>query len=305
MDRAALVRRLLLVVSALGLAAVWAGAAFLKSLDPAAFADQITKHHLTPEAWSLGLAYLFVGIEGLLAVAHLSFWRPRWVFLASGLLLLVFIGVTAIAWMNGDTEGCGCFGRLAARHPREVILEDLGFVLMAGVGFWAAAGSAGFRWSGRVFLLLLPLALALPFVGPHLPFDSLVTTFNPGEDMTDLAAEDLPQGLDEGRVLLVLVGGNCAACDAGLESLNAIAATEGGPTVIAVYAGSRAEARSWALDHVPGFAVGSAPEKVLRQYYRKLPQVGLLSEGKLVQVWRGVVPAPGDVTALPDGVIPR
>ncbi|TPW14129.1 MAG: hypothetical protein FD129_1134 [bacterium] len=261
MDRAALVRRLLLVVSALGLAAVWAGAAFLKSLDPAAFADQITKHHLTPEAWSLGLAYLFVGI--------------------------------------------GCFGRLAARHPREVILEDLGFVLMAGVGFWAAAGSAGFRWSGRVFLLLLPLALALPFVGPHLPFDSLVTTFNPGEDMTDLAAEDLPQGLDEGRVLLVLVGGNCAACDAGLESLNAIAATEGGPTVIAVYAGSRAEARSWALDHVPGFAVGSAPEKVLRQYYRKLPQVGLLSEGKLVQVWRGVVPAPGDVTALPDGVIPR
>lgn len=296
MGRAAFVRRLVVVIAALGLAVVWGSAAFLKSLDPAAFAEQITRHHVSPEAWSSALAWLFVGIEAVLVAAHLSFWRPRLVFLTSGLLLLGFIAVTAVAWANGNTEGCGCFGRLAARHPREVILEDLGFLLMAGAGFWASAGRPGFRRSGVVFAALLPLAVAIPIAGPHLPFDSLVTTFNPGEDLTDLAADDLPQGLDEGQVLLVLVGPDCASCDAGLESLNQIAATDGAPTVIAVYAGSRAEARSWALDHVPGFAVGSAPEKVLRQYYRKLPQVGLLSEGKLVRVWRGVIPAPADVS---------
>jgi len=304
LGRAALVRRIVLVVSALGLVAVWGSAAFLKSLDPGAFAEQITQHHVTPAAWSSFLAIFFVTVEAILVVAHLSFWRPRLVFIASGLLLVAFIGVTAIAWANGNTEGCGCFGRLAARHPREVIIEDLGFLVFAVAGYWAAGGHAASSRSRAVLLALLPLALALPIVGPHLPFDSLVTTFNPGEEMTNLAAEDLPQGLDEGRVLLVLVGPDCPACDQGLESLNQIAATEGAPTVIAVYAGSRSEARSWALDHVPGFAVGSAPAKVLRQYYRKLPQVGLLSEGKLVRVWRGVIPTPGDVTAPLDGITP-
>lgn len=295
MDRAALVRKILLVLSALGLAVVWGSAAFLKSLDPGAFAEQITQHHVTPAAWSSFLAIFFITIEAMLVAAHLSFWRPRLVFIASGLLLIGFMGVTAIAWANGNTEGCGCFGRLAARHPREVIVEDLGFLLMAVAGYWAAGSHAVFGRSRGVLLALLPLAVALPIVGPHLPFDSLVTTFNPGEEMTNLAAEDLPQGLDEGDVLLVLVGPDCPACDQGLESLNQIAATDGAPTVIAVYAGSRSEAQSWALDHVPGFAVSSAPVKVLRQYYRKLPQVGLLSEGKLVRVWRGTIPTAAEI----------
>jgi hypothetical protein len=296
------VRPLLVVAAGLGLAAVWGMAAVQKALDPVAFATQITQHHVSPEAWSPVLARVFVAVEALLVALHLSFWRPRWVFAASAALLVVFMAVTGIAWANGHTEGCGCFGRLAARHPREVILDDTGFLAMAAVGFWAAAGFAAPRWSAAVLALLVPVALALPFAGPHLPGDQFVTTFNPGEDMTNLAADDLPQPLDEGRVLLVLVGPDCAACDAGLESLNRIAATEGAPTVIAVYAGSRNDARSWVLDHVPGFAVGSAPEKVLRQYYRRLPQVGLLDGGRLTRVWRGRVPAPDEVAAVAPGV---
>ncbi|HEX7878668.1 MAG TPA: MauE/DoxX family redox-associated membrane protein [Candidatus Eisenbacteria bacterium] len=289
-------RPYLVVAAALGLAAIWGMAAFLKALDPAAFAEQITQHHVTPAAWSPLLARVFVAIEALLVVAHLSLWRPKWVFAASGILLLLFMGATGLAWAGGHTEGCGCFGRLAARHPREVLLEDAGFLALAAVGFRAAAGFGSRRWSGPVLIALTPLALALPFVGPHLPGDSLVTTFNPGEDLTHLAADDLPQPLDDGKVLLVLMGPECSPCDAGLESLNTIAGTEGAPTVIVVYAGSRNEARSWVLDHVPGFAVGSAPEKVLRQYYRKLPQVGLLDGGRIVKVWRGRVPAPGEIT---------
>jgi len=289
-------RPYLVVAAALGLAAIWGMAALLKALDPGAFAEQITQHHVTPAVWSPVLARLFVAIEALLVVFHLSLWRPKWAFAASGFLLLMFMGATGLAWAQGHTEGCGCFGRLAARHPREVLIEDAGFLALAVVGFWAATGFAARRWSGAVFVALTPVALALPFVGPHLPGDSLVTTFNPGEDLTNLAADDLPQPLDDGKVLLVLMGPSCSPCDAGIESLNTIAGTEGSPTVIVVYAGSRNEARSWVLDHVPGFAVGSAPEKVLRQYYRKLPQAGLLDGGKLVKVWRGRVPAPGEIT---------
>jgi hypothetical protein len=289
------VRRLLVVGASLALAGIWGVAAYLKSLDPAAFALQITQHHVTPESWSPFLAGAFVFAEALLALAHLTGFRPRLAFLGSAALLVLFIGVTGIAWAQGNTEGCGCFGRLAARHPREVIVEDIGFVAIAAVGWFAARGMTGFPFSGRLFAALVPIALVLPFAGPHLPGDRFVTTFNVGEDLSNLAADDLPITLGEGRVLLALVADSCPPCVEGLPGLDAIAGTEGAPAVVAVFAGSRKEARAWALEHVPAFGVASAPVSVLRQYYRTLPQAALLEDGRIVRVWRKRLPSPDEV----------
>lgn len=288
-------KRTLWILASLGLAAVWGSAAFLKSLDLPAFADQITAHRVTPAGWSPVLATGFVVIEALLAAAHLAFFRPRVTFPASAALLLVFIGVTGWAWAHGNTEGCGCFGRLAARHPREVLIEDTLFLAVALVGFRAAHGLRPFRASALAFGLLAPFALALPLAGPHLPFDSLVTTLNPGEDLAHLAVDDLPGPLAEGSVLLVFLADSCAACDAAVEGLGALAAEPGAPRVVGVFAGTRREARAWALERVPAFPIASAPVKVLRQYYRRLPQTALLEEGKIVRVWRNTIPAWGDV----------
>jgi hypothetical protein len=87
-------KKLAVILASLALVAVWGSAAILKSLDPPAFAEQIRLHHTAPASWSPYLAILFIGVEVLLAAAHLSLFRPRVVFAASGLLLLFFIGVT-------------------------------------------------------------------------------------------------------------------------------------------------------------------------------------------------------------------
>lgn len=291
-------RKLLVGLCALGLAVVWGTASFLKALDPAAFAEQITLHGFTPAAWGRWLAFFFVAVEAFLAIALVTVFRPRLAFLGSGLLLLLFIGVTAVAWARGNTAGCGCFGRLASRHPREVILEDAGFLALAVVGFVAAHSWSTGRRSKGAFAALVPLALLLPALGPRIPADDLITDFRVGTDLTDLAAEDLPGALNEGEILLVLVGRDCRPCDEGLDRLNDVAGREGGPQVVAVYSGTRAEARSWALDRVPAFAVGSAPEKVLRQYYRALPQAALLRQGRVVKVWRNRLPGWDQVAPL-------
>lgn len=292
-----MIRRLVVILASLGLVAVWGGAAFLKSLDPAAFADQITAHKVTPAAWSPALAWFFIVLEALLAAGLLSFLNPRLGFAGSILLLLGFIGVTGWAWAHGNAEACGCFGRLASRSPSEVIIEDALFLAVAVVGFVLAG-----RWrrpgrSGVAFALLAPLALALPLAGPHLPADALVTTFRAGEDLSHLAADDLPVSLGEGKVLLVLMGDPCPPCQEGLSRLNEIAGMEGAPSVAAVFAGSRREARAWSLARVPAFGVASAPAKVLRQYYRRLPQVALLEDGIVRRVWRNRIPAWSEVRA--------
>lgn len=304
-------KRLLWILASLGLAAVWGSAAFLKALDPPAFADQITAHKVMPAGWSLPLAYLFITVEGLLAAAHLAFFRPRLAFPASAALLIVFIGVTGWAWSQGNTEGCGCFGRLAARHPREVILEDVLFLAAALIGYRACHGLAPLRRAALAFGALVPLALALPLVGARLPFDHLITTLNPGEDLSNLAAEDLPGPLEEGSVLLVFLADSCAVCDAAVERLGALAGEPDAPRVIGLFAGTRREARTWTLGVVPGFPVASAPVKVLRQYYRRLPQTALLAGGRIVRVWRDRIPGWEEVrphlpprSAVPDRAEP-
>ncbi len=297
-----MIRGLVITLCSLGLAAVWGTAAFLKALDPAAFAGQITAHKITPESWSLVLAYFFVAVETLLALAHLAHFRLRLAFSGSALLLLFFIGVTGWAWSQGNTEGCGCFGRLAARPPIEVILEDTAFLAAAVLGFLLLRDWKEPRTAQAVFAVLSPLIVVLPATGPRLPFDSLITTLNPGEDMSTLAADDLPGPLDDGLVLLTFINDPCEPCVEGLPRLEKIAGTEGAPQVVAVFAGTRREARAWSLTHVPPFGVASAPEKVLRQYYRSLPQTALLKDGIILTVWRNRIPGWDEVSAaLPAG----
>lgn len=290
-------RRLLVIAAALGLATVWGSAAFLKALDLPAFADQITAHKITPAAWSGTLAFLLVITESLLALASVTLTRPRWTFVASAGLLLFFIGITAWAWAHGNTEGCGCFGRLAARSPKDVIVEDSLFLVMAIVGWWAAARVEAPRRSPILFAALAPLALILPFVGPNIPADALVTTLNPGTDLAHLAADDLPGPLNEGPQLLVFLSDSCAACDSGLANLSDVAAQEGAPPIVAVFAGSRRDARAWSLDKVPPFPVASSPAKVLRQYYRRLPATVLLKDGVVTVAWRNRTPTWAEVQA--------
>jgi thiol-disulfide isomerase/thioredoxin len=276
-------------------AAVLIIAAFFKAGDPALFADQIGAHRVTPTAWSPWLAYLFVAAELGLAAALIAFVWPRVVFGLTIFLMLFFIGVTAWAWAHGNAEGCGCFGRLVDRGPRAVIIEDAIIVVTSVLGILLTRRARTRPWQWVLCGALLVPVLGLTAFGRSLPIDGIVVGIRPGTNLANMALDGPAPALEEGRVLLALVGPECAACDAGVPGLKEIADAEGRPQVLAVYAGKPGAAQAWRLTHLPNFPVAWASEKVLRQYHRRLPVTFLLDHGIVRRVWWNRIPNAGEI----------
>jgi hypothetical protein len=270
----------------------------IKGADPELFAEQITAHGLTPAAWSPWLAHLFIAAELLLALALLLQVRPVLALSLSALLLLFFMAVTAAAWALGNTEACGCFGRLADRGPGEVILEDLLF-LLATVAAWRLLRGRPQRlsaWRRAAFGALAIGALFYTAAGRDLPLDAWATGLRPGADLSDLAVDGIRQPLDEGRVLLLIFDETTAPDRAMLQALRASADDL---QVVLVLQGTAREAAAWRLKHLPPFPLGHASARVLRQYYRRLPVGFLLQDGRLVRAFWRRWPDPSELPAGP------
>jgi uncharacterized membrane protein YphA (DoxX/SURF4 family) len=276
-------------------AAILVIAAFFKAGDPAMFADEISSHKVTPASWSPVLAYVFVAIELALAVAFLAFVWPRFLFASTILLMLGFIFVTAWAWAHGNAEGCACFGRLVDRGPLHVIIEDTLVVLASVAAIFLTRGFVTRAWRWALFAILMVPVVALTGFGASLPLDGVVIGIHRGSDLSDMVLEGTRAPVDEGKVLITIIGPNCPACAEGLASLREIAAERMVPRVLGAYAGSAAEAQGWRLKHLPNFLIAHAPAKVLRQYYRRLPVTFLLEDGTVQEVWWNRVPTPDDV----------
>ena len=124
-------------VARLLLAVVWVWAGSAKIVDPAVSAQAVRAFQLLPEGLvkpvGYGLPFLELGLALLLLVGL----GTRLVAVLSALLLLVFIGGIASAWVRGLTIDCGCFGgggQVTADQTKylQEILRDLGFMLLAG-----------------------------------------------------------------------------------------------------------------------------------------------------------------------------
>jgi thiol-disulfide isomerase/thioredoxin len=272
-------------------------AAFLKAGDPGLFAEQITAHRVTPASWSPFLAYAFVAGELALAAALLAFVRPRVVFGLTILLMLGFIGVTAWAWAHGNAESCGCFGRLGDRGPGEVIRDDAILIVLSAAGLWLARGVRTRRRQWVALGVLLVPVITLTVFGSSLPLDGVVVGIRPGTSLADLALEGPAPALEEGSVLLVLIGPDCPACEAGVPALKQLAGSAGAPKVLAAFSGAPSAAQVWRLKHLPNFPVAAASPRVLRQYYRRLPATFRLENGIVRQVWWNRIPAAEEVRA--------
>ncbi len=293
-------------------AGILAVAAFSKAGDPALFAEQITAHGVTPPSWSPFIAYFFIAVELLAATGFLVFIWPRLVFCGTILMMLVFIVVTALAWSMGNTEGCGCFGRLVERGPQAVIIEDVIVILASLLALWLLRSPArerpfgrwlagGVRVPARRWLIAAPLILAagvLTVFGRALPIDSIVVGLKPGDDLSDLALSGLRFPLDEGWVLVALVGPDCPACDAGVPALKEAAAQAEDLRVVAAHPGVANDAQAWRLRHLPNFPVAYQTPRALRQYYRALPATFLLRDGVIQRVWWGRIPSAAEVIEL-------
>jgi len=296
--RARLASAWLLALFAAGILVV---AAFYKSGDPALFAEQITAHQVTPASWSNWLAFFFIAAEFILGAALIAFVWPRLSFALTILMMLGFIGVTAWAWHKGAIRDCGCFGRLIERGPREVIVEDAVVIAASLAGMWLTRGFQTRVWRQRLFALLLLPALALIAFGTVLPTDALIVGAGPGTKLGGLTVENVPVSIEEGRVLVALVGPDCPPCEEQLPELKRVAAERIVPTVVGVYAGKASEALVWRLRNQPNFPLGNAPERVLRQYYRRLPGAFLLEDGVVRKAWWGRLPAVEEVRRAAGG----
>lgn len=273
-------------LSGIALGLVFIAAAGIKATDPGLFATQITSYGFTPASLGPALAYLLILVELVLGVAVVVQVAPRLGTTALLALLGVFIVATAIAWSQGNVRECGCFGRAAARGPLGVILEDILFVALGVLALRFRKATAAPRPRWILFLLLLPLTLAAPWVGPRLPVDRWVTPIAPGADLSNMAVDGLKVPLQEGLVFLALLGTDCAPCIAALPTLDEIAQAEKGRVeVVGVLAGDQRAARAFRMDHVPSFALGYSPESILRQYYRKVPVFVLLDAGRVTKAW--------------------
>ncbi len=292
-------------------AGILAYAAFAKAGDPALFAEQITAHRVTPPAWSPFIAYFFIAVELLAAAAFIAFIWPRLLFSATILMMVVFVVVTAIAWAQGNTEGCGCFGRLVERGPREVIVEDALVILSCTVGLlllrdrrqrppaggWLFGGIRVRPWQWLIATPLVGLALVLTVFGRDLPIDPYVIGIDRGADLSNMALEGLRSPIDENRVLVALVGPDCERCSKGVAALKEVVARDLGVEVVAAHPGEARDAQRWRLKHLPNFPVAYATPRALRQYYRELPTVFLLHDGIVARAWWGRIPSADEVAA--------
>ena len=145
------------------------------------------------------------------------------------------------------------------------------------------------------FLVLL--AVLLTIFGPALPVDQIVVGIGPGTDLSDMALQGARLSLDEGWVLLVLVGPECPECDAGIRALKPLVSQAEELQIMAAFAGDRGSAQAWRMKVLPNFPVANASERVMRQYYRRLPAAFLLQDGTVHSVWWNRVPRPDEILA--------
>jgi len=270
----------------IGLGLVFLAAGFLKGADPAEFVRQVEGYGIVSGEAATAVAYTLIPLELVLGVALLVGYRVRAVAGATNLLLLLFMGVTAYAWSQGKTEGCGCFGSLASRTPGQVLLEDLGFLSLGVMALSLGRSQTGrARWRGIVVACGLVGAILLPLAAYALPLDPLVTVLRVGRRVEDLPLRESPVDLSRGDHLVAVLDLEGEESGRVVPRLNAYQKRAGAPRVTAFYGGEVDAKTVFCFNYDPNFEVVAVPRGELKRLYRTLPRFFRIQEGKVARIW--------------------
>lgn len=290
------------VLGAALLVATWA-----KAIDPAAFAQQIRAEGLEILLPASLIALLALALEAGLGVALLANLRRPAILVPATLLVLFFVFLTGRSWWRAEhgladpSGGCGCFGNLVERTPREAFLQDVA-MLVPGIALaWLARPRFARFPRGRA-LAAGGAALAAALVGwraPALPLDDLATRLKPGVRLAEICAgrdaervclTHLAPALAEGRQLVVLADIRDPGFDALAARLNAYAQPSSEPplTLLADMTVEEQRALFWRV--APAFDLHEAPAAMLRPLYRALPRSFLVDGGVVVATYAGLPP---------------
>jgi uncharacterized membrane protein YphA (DoxX/SURF4 family) len=124
-------RRALLIVARLALAAIFLWAGIAKLREPwMLFAMQLDSMHVFPDASITFFARTMPWIEVVLGVLLIAGIQMRYVASAATALLVVFFAVVTILYLRGFQGDCGCFGPGEQLGPKTLV-RDAALVLLA------------------------------------------------------------------------------------------------------------------------------------------------------------------------------
>jgi uncharacterized membrane protein YphA (DoxX/SURF4 family) len=278
-------------------------AGVLKSLDVEGFARDIALHKIIGPALSAVLARVLVPFEIAVGVAAIIGYRRRLAFFLLAGSLVVFIAATGWAWAHGNTEGCGCFGRYAARTPLTVIVEDVLLLVACGIGFLLAApraapagpapapGTPSRRWRGIAVAGIAAVATVFTLASPSLPIDGLATALRPGVSLADLGLDVIAGNLDQGDRILAILVLDEEASQKAVAGLNALPQTPGVPPISGLTSADEDKRAEFFFTHGPTFELLEVPSADLRRLYRRAPRVFRVHNGAVLRVWDSIPPA--------------
>ena len=269
----------------------------LKAFNPAAFADQIISYHVVPAQWALFLAWFFIAIEFVFAVAIIFNLKPKLFIPLMMLVLLAFIGVTVFTIMNGLKTDCGCFGNVVHRTSQQVIIEDaLMFIALLFSFLVLYDEKFSSSWTKTFIMNAASIAVILLVTGfsNRLPVDSLVTELKTGKYFSSWPVENLYLDLNKDRRIVFLFSTSLPGIEGITTHMNAIAQTENMPTTIGLITDGSQQLTTLVFQYGVAFPVGALEPRFAKNLYRTLPRTFILENGVVKKVWNGI-PSPDEV----------
>jgi uncharacterized membrane protein YphA (DoxX/SURF4 family) len=285
---------LIVFACTLAVGGVFVVAGVLKSLDVVGFARDIALHKILGPGTSAVLARILVPLEIVTGLAAILGYRRRLALAVLAASLVVFIAATGWAWAHGNTEGCGCFGRYAARTPLEVIVEDA--LMLAGCALAlvlmprSSAAPPG-RWRAATVGVVAVLAAVFTLASPRLPIDGIATALRPGATISGLGLDAIAGNLDQGDRLLAVLVLDEEPSRKAVAGLNALAASPGCPPITGLTSAPEDKRAEFFWTYGPSFEILEVPSADLKRLYRRAPRVFQVHNGAVLRVWESIPPA--------------
>lgn len=299
-------RRTASFLGAVLLGCVFLVAAWAKSLNPAAFADEIRSHGLDLLLSGETVAILALALEYFLGTALVLAVRRRWVLWPTAALVAFFVFLTGRTWyldtkgLLPEAAGCGCFGNLVQRTPAEAFWQDLLLMVPALLLAFLATGRGLPKLRLAMVALVTLAGTVFAWKAPELPIDDLATTLKPGAEIADFCAGSAEEGTQtcmnailpetQGRHVIVLADLEDPAFLSGIEQLNEFVWTESTPELWVLAAAEAEELFQFRFTHGASFDVLETPEPIMSPLYRTLPRSFLMEDGRVLQTWSGLPP---------------
>ena len=296
-------RWILGTVGGVVLGAVLGFAAYAKVIDPEAFVELVRQEGLTGPLPPRLVAFVALALEVGLGLLLLVGVRRRSNIVATTLLVLFFVfltGRTYVLFLQGKLDpahGCGCFGTLIERTPKQAFWQDILLLLppLALVWIGLERGVRETPWR-RVLGVASCTAGALVFAhfAPDLPLDDLATRLHVGSDAREICAgegkgriclSDVVPRLSDGRHLVLLADLEDPAFLAKVPDYNAYALDGKGPTLWVLTTSSHEVVQRFSLLSGASFQVQEAPPALVRPLYRRLPRSFLVVDGIVKQTY--------------------